>query len=171
LQLEADPFVPKSDFFTYNETDYPGSLSHRHGDNKTRHSHLSPLPVPPPESDLIGKTKKRSENSEIPEKRRHSVYSPLPRPKSFRDHSRLTQRGESDTESGDNQEHAENEEANYRENDTNGFANTKTGQQSQNNDIQDTMNQTNIINGVYASRDVIRHQPTPSNIAYKHSRF
>ena len=165
LQLEADPFVPKSDFFTYDETDYTGSKSYRHGDNKTRHSRFSPLPAPPPDSDLLSKTGKRSKYPDLPEKPLHSIYSPLPRPESLRGDSRLTHRGESDVDSEDGKEGY-----NYAAGDGTD-SDRKSRRQSKKYDTQDSRNQSDNMNDLDASRDVIRHQPTPSNIAYKHSRY
>ncbi|KAL4226021.1 hypothetical protein ACF0H5_014008 [Mactra antiquata] len=65
--LEADPHVPKSDFFTYDETS-TGNNSTRRGDKGRPHSSSSPLPLPPHQ-----KAKKLSRR-----KRQHHDFSPLP---------------------------------------------------------------------------------------------
>ncbi|XP_053376885.1 titin-like [Mercenaria mercenaria] len=151
-ELEADPFVPKSDFFTYDETN-SGNISNRHGDNKTRHSEFSPLPAPP-SSDSNGKGKKRSGPTEIGAKRRHSDYSPLPKPKSRQyGNVRLRQLVESDIDSEDD---GNNEDD---------FSMDEKGR----NGVQ--VNNDRSITDFKGQDGVIRHQPTPSNIAYKHSRY
>lgn len=172
LQQESDPHVPQNDFFIYDETN-SGNISNRHSDNKTKHSQFSPLPAPPP-----SQSAKRSRKGHIGTKRRHSEYSPLPKPQyNLYSTSRVIHSGVSDVES-DNESNGYDDDGDTNHDisgDYKGSGNHRRDKLSKDSENVSRLNTQNSILtelvDINRKGGVIRHQPTPSNIAYTHSRF
>lgn len=172
LQQESDPHVPQSDFFIYDETN-SGNISNRHSDNKTKHSQFSPLPAPPP-----SQSSKRSRKGHMGTKRRHSEYSPLPKPQyNLYSTGRVPHSGISDVES-DNENNGYDDEGNTDHNIPGDYKGTENHRRDIFSKDAENVSQSNTHSSILTELadakkqgGVIRHQPTPSNIAYTHSRF
>lgn len=166
-ELEADPFVPKTDFFTYDATNSGNTIiSNIHGENKTRHSQFSPLPAPPPSS---GRAK---HVSGIGSTVRHSQFSPLPKPRSLRFANDYVTGNSGSSEV----------ESNYDDGYT--AVNGPVIYGSRGDGIRRDIRRSKLSKNVENKNQVIsqfpsntnRHEggmrhPTPSNVAFVHSRY